>query len=161
MKSFSLHLRGPPTLKCPYKGCGKAFERPTILTDPSTLPRKTFYVCPHCQSKLDLHVEGLKVVDIKAMEYGEVFDSPAKCARYSGFVNAISKDVSVPDDCLVCPKILQCGHKRPQQAFSQNGRAVAGESTHQPSTEQYIHVLKKTPNFRHRYQRSMPFQTAH
>ncbi len=114
MKLSSLHLRGGPTLKCPYKGCGKAFERPTILTDPSTLPRKSFYVCPHCQSKLDLHVDGLKIVDIKATEYGEVFDSPAKCARYSGFVNAISKDVPVPDDCLVCPKILQCGHKHPQ-----------------------------------------------
>jgi hypothetical protein len=114
MKSLSLHLRNGPRLKCPYRGCGKAFERPTLLTDPSTLPRKTFYVCPHCQSKLDLHVEGLKIVDIKAMEYGQVFDSPAKCARYSGFVNAISKDVPVPDDCLVCPKILQCGIKKHQ-----------------------------------------------
>jgi hypothetical protein len=63
-------------------------------------------------SKLDIRVENLKVVDIKASEYGQVFDSPAKCAHYSGFLNAISKDIAIPDDCLVCPKILQCGIKR-------------------------------------------------
>jgi hypothetical protein len=49
---------------------------------------------------------------VKAIEYGEVFDSPAKCAHYSGFVDAISYDMTVPDDCLVCPKILQCGTKK-------------------------------------------------
>jgi len=112
MNMSSLHLRGGPKLKCPYDGCGKAFERPTILTDPSTLPRKTFYACPHCMSKIDLQVENLKITDVKAMEYGKVFDSPAKCAHYSGFVDAISFDMTVPDDCLVCPKILQCGIKK-------------------------------------------------
>jgi hypothetical protein len=63
-------------------------------------------------SKLSITVDGLKVVDIKAIEYGKVFESPAKCAHYSGFVNAVSKDIQVPDDCLVCPKILQCGIRK-------------------------------------------------
>jgi hypothetical protein len=63
-------------------------------------------------SKIDIQVENLKVVNVKATEYGEVFDSPAKCAHYSGFVDAISYDMTVPDDCLVCPKILQCGTKK-------------------------------------------------
>ena len=112
MKMTPLHLHGPPKLKCPYDGCHKSFERPTILTDPSATPRKTFYACPHCMSKLDIHVENLKVVDVKTMEYGTVFDSPAKCAHYSSFVDAISYDIPVPDDCLVCPKILQCGSKQ-------------------------------------------------
>ena len=112
MKMTPLHLHGPPKLKCPYDGCHKSFERPTILTDPSTTPRKTFYACPHCMSKIDIHVQNLKVVDVKTMEYGTVFDSPAKCAHYSSFVDAISYDIPVPDDCLVCPKILQCGTKK-------------------------------------------------
>ncbi len=112
MNLSSLHLHGGPKLKCPYNGCGKSFERPTILTDSTTMPRKTFYACPHCMSKIDLQVEGLKVVDVKAMEYAKVFDSPAKCAHYSVFVDAISFDIPIPDDCLVCPKILQCGTKK-------------------------------------------------
>jgi DNA-directed RNA polymerase subunit RPC12/RpoP len=106
------HLHHVEKLKCPYKGCGKRFERPTMLTDSSTMPRQTFYACPHCMSKIEIKTENLKVVSIKATEYARVFDSPAKCAHYSGFLNAISKDVAIPDDCLVCPKILQCGIKK-------------------------------------------------
>jgi len=69
-------------------------------------------------SKIDITVENLKVVDIKPIEYGKVFDSPAKCAHYSSFLNAMSKDMAIPDDCLVCPQILQCGiKKRQQQSF--------------------------------------------
>ena len=111
MPSFHIH-QNAEKLKCPYKGCGKRFERPTTLTDSSTLPRQTFYVCPHCSSKLDITVDGLKVVGIRAIEYGKVFESPAKCAHYSGFLTAISKDIPIPDECLVCPKILQCGTRK-------------------------------------------------
>jgi len=107
-----LHLHRMPKLKCPYEGCRKSFERPTILTDPSTTPRKTFYACPHCMSKIDLRVENFRVVDVKATEYAKVFGSPAKCAHYSGFMDAVLRDVPIPDDCLVCPKILQCGIKK-------------------------------------------------
>jgi len=63
-------------------------------------------------SKIDIKTENLKVVGIEPMEYGKVFESPAKCAQYTGFLNAMSKDISIPDECLVCPKILQCGIKR-------------------------------------------------
>ncbi len=107
-----LHLHHGEKFKCPYKGCGKPFERLTTMTDSSTLPRQTHYVCPHCMSKIDVITENLKVVGIKPIEYGKVFDSPAKCAHYSGFLNALSNDVAIPDDCLVCPKILQCRIKR-------------------------------------------------
>ena len=112
-----LHLHHAAKLKCPHKGCGKSFERPTILTDPSTIPRKTFYACPFCMSKIDMQIENLKVVDVKAIEYGKVFDSPAKCAHYSGFINSVSKDIPVPDECLICPKILQCSIKKQRQSF--------------------------------------------
>ncbi len=95
-------------LKCPYKGCGREFDRPTVLTDNSTYPRQTHYACPHCQSKIEVVVDGFKVVDIKPTEYPKVFESPAKCAHYSSLVSSISRDMMMPDDCLLCPKVLQC-----------------------------------------------------
>jgi len=76
------------------------------------MPRQTFYACPHCMSKIDIRTENLKVVGIKAIEYGKVFDSPANCAHYTSFLNAMSYDRTIPEDCLVCPKILQCGTKK-------------------------------------------------
>jgi hypothetical protein len=99
-------------LKCPYEGCRKSFEKPAVLTDSSTTPRETYYACPHCQSKIDILVEDLKVVDVKPTEYPKVFDSPAKCARYAGFLNSSRANGTIPDECLVCPKVLQCSVRR-------------------------------------------------
>jgi hypothetical protein len=108
MNSMHLHIHHEAKLKCPYKGCGKSFERPAVLTDSSTLPRKTNYACPFCMSKIDLTVENLKVVDVKPLEYPKVFDSPAKCAHYSGLLDATLTDRALPEECLICPKVLQC-----------------------------------------------------
>ncbi|MEM3578031.1 MAG: hypothetical protein QXX51_06210 [Candidatus Bathyarchaeia archaeon] len=101
-------------LKCPYKGCGKTFSKPTVLTDSSAIPRQTYYACPHCMSKLDIIVENAKIIGVKPTEYPKVFESPAKCAHYLGFLNTISKDMPIPDECLVCPKVLQCSIRRRQ-----------------------------------------------
>jgi uncharacterized Zn-finger protein len=99
-------------LKCPYKGCGKSFDKPTVLTDSSSMPRETYYACPYCMSKLDIMVENMKLVGVKTTEYPKVFDSPAKCAHYYGFLTALPKDAPIPDECLICPKVLQCNIKR-------------------------------------------------
>jgi len=109
MPSFHVH---DDKLKCPYKGCGKSFDKPTVLTDSSSVPRQTYYACPYCMSKLDIIVENMKLVGVKSTEYPKVFDSPAKCVHYFGFLNSIPKDVPIPDECLVCPKVLQCNIKR-------------------------------------------------
>lgn len=99
-------------LKCPYKGCERAFEKPSVLTDSSTVPRQTYFACPHCMSKLDVVTDNLKVTEVKPAEYPKVFESPAKCARFSGFLNTLPREDELPDECLVCPKILQCTVKK-------------------------------------------------
>ncbi|HEY4675445.1 MAG TPA: hypothetical protein VIH48_05270 [Candidatus Bathyarchaeia archaeon] len=95
-------------LKCPYKGCEKHFDKPTVLTDSSTIPRETYYACPYCMSKLNITVNNMKIVSVKSTEYPKVFDSPAKCARFFGFLNTIPREAPIPDECLICPKVLQC-----------------------------------------------------
>ncbi len=109
MALFHLH---DDKLKCPYKGCEKTFDKPTVLTDTSTIPRQSFYACPYCMSKLDIVTEGLKIVDVRATEYPMVFDSPAKCAHFSGLLNTLPEDAPLPDECLVCPKVLQCNIRK-------------------------------------------------
>ena len=105
MHGFHFH---DEKLKCPYKGCGKSFEKPAVLTDSTVMPRETYYACPYCQSKLDIMVENLRIVRVKPTEYPKVFESPAKCVHYFGFLNTIPREISLPDECLVCPKVLQC-----------------------------------------------------
>jgi hypothetical protein len=110
--SFLRGRGGDERLRCPYDGCGKVFEKPTVLTDGSTVPRQSFYACPHCMSRLDIIMEGMKVKSIKAMDYPKVFDSPAKCANFFGFLHAFPEGAPLPDECLICPKVLQCNIRK-------------------------------------------------
>ena len=104
---------GDGKLKCPYKGCEKNFTKPTVITDTSTIPRQTHYACPHCMSKLDIVTENMKIIDIKAMDYPTVFDSPAKCAHFNGGLGGgyLGAD-DLSDECLVCPKAMQCNKRK-------------------------------------------------
>ena len=100
-------------LRCPYHGCEKIFDKPTVLTDRSCVPRESYYACPHCMSKIDVVTQGIKVIDIKAVDYpATVFESPAKCAHYNGLLGQVGLSGPLPDECLVCPKILQCDARR-------------------------------------------------
>jgi hypothetical protein len=59
-------------------------------------------------SKLDITIENMKIVGIKPAEYPKVFESPAKCAHFSELLNARPQDAPLPEECLICPKVLQC-----------------------------------------------------
>jgi hypothetical protein len=111
MHLFS-HNRTEGKLQCPYKGCEKHFDKPTVITDTSTLPRQTHYACPYCMSKLEIITEKNKITQIKPTEYPTVFDSPAKCAHYSGLLNQPAESRFLQDECLVCPKVLQCNLRK-------------------------------------------------
>ena len=112
MSFFREHDGGDEKLRCPYDGCGKKFDKPTVLTDGSTLPRSSYYACPHCMSRLDITTEGLKIKDIKATDYHRVFESPAKCAHFFGNLNALPTEAPRSDECLICPKVLQCNIRK-------------------------------------------------
>ena len=99
-------------LKCPYKGCEKKFDKPTVITDSSLIPRETHYACPYCMSKLDIVTENSKVVNVRATEYPKVFDSPAKCAHFNGLLNAPPENMLTQEECLICPKELQCNLRK-------------------------------------------------
>jgi DNA-directed RNA polymerase subunit RPC12/RpoP len=99
-------------LRCPYKGCEKTFDKPVLLTDNRTIPRQSYYACPYCMSRIEIVTENMKIKEVKPTDYPTVLDSPAKCAHYSGLLNNLPADAPLPDECLICPKILQCDIRR-------------------------------------------------
>jgi len=99
-------------LHCPYKGCEKVFDKPTVITDASVIPRQTHFACPYCMSKLNLVTEKNKILEVRPTEYPTVFDSPAKCAHYSSLLHAQGETILTQDECLICPKVLQCDMRR-------------------------------------------------
>lgn len=99
-------------LRCPYKGCEKHFDKPTVITDTSVIPRQTHYACPYCMSRLDIVTEKARILDVRVAEYPAVFDSPAKCAHFNGFLNTPQGGMLTQEECLVCPKVLQCNIRK-------------------------------------------------
>jgi len=107
---------------CVYERCGKSFNAPVRLTDLSHRPRsETYDACPYCFSKMDEseHDDSHELKLMKADGYETTTsDNPKKhaarentdieCPYHVGYLKKRSKDESVPDSCLTCPKILQC-----------------------------------------------------
>jgi len=107
---FGLSRQGGHRLRCPYKGCEKEFVKPTVLTDSSGVMRESFFACPFCMSRVEVVSEGERVVGVRAVDYpAKVFDSPAKCAHFGG---VLGFNGGVSDECLVCPKVLQCDARK-------------------------------------------------
>lgn len=102
-------------LVCPYDKCGKEFKQPVLLSSEADLTRETYYACPHCHSKLDLvltdaknlsAIEVIAATDTKAHVCKE--EKPESCSNYIGYLKTLPDDISIPEKCLTCPKIVLC-----------------------------------------------------
>lgn len=105
-------LHKSEVLLCPYENCGKGFVKPLLLTDPSEILRETYYACPHCQSKLDITVKDLHVIRIEKCASGAKALASISCPHDFGHLKTLQENASIPDDCLTCPKILQCSIRK-------------------------------------------------
>jgi len=101
---------------CPYAGCGRSFVKPVVLTDESKLPRETYYACPHCLSRLEIFVDDSKKMRLVSVARSsvprEAAPPPPQCQHYFGFLQGVGGKASLPDECLTCPRIMQCLVKR-------------------------------------------------
>ena len=101
------------SLICPYNECKRNFDQPVMLTDLSNTPRKTYYACPHCLTKVDLIAKDptLNKVSLEASADETPEKAPNECTFQLGFVSTQTDSV-IPDSCLTCSKLLQCMVKR-------------------------------------------------
>ncbi len=105
-----------------------------MVTDPSKVPRETYYACPHCRLRLELmlnHDEdnGSSQVQVKvaesesllpplaAIDANMVLDqassnpgvkSPNRCGHFLGYLRGLPEDVDISDECAVCPNVVHC-----------------------------------------------------
>ncbi len=100
-------------LVCPYEQCGKHFEKPVVLLNTTQIGRETYYACPHCQSKLDVTIDvGDASKIFVAATTTPVVTTPDTCKHGFGFLRNMDDSSEIPDDCAVCPKVMQCFAKK-------------------------------------------------
>jgi len=107
--------RDSGALHCPYTQCRKRFEKPIVLTDATKIVRETYYACPHCRCKLDLSVDKASGDVISIDTTSKPVDiAPSCCKHYFGYLKVLDENVQIPDECAVCPKVMQCFVKKSQ-----------------------------------------------
>jgi DNA-directed RNA polymerase subunit RPC12/RpoP len=95
--------------------CGDTFRRPILATVSSSGYTQRYYACPRCM---------VKVRDIKTQENeGEsdrttltrgskkpsaMSESDVKCDHFLGYLKKRQKDTPIPDECLMCGKMIEC-----------------------------------------------------
>jgi len=103
-------MHNPRSLMCPYNNCAKKFGKLIMLTDATTIPRGTYYACPHCKSRVDIFVENQNLLSIKS--HGNAKEAPPMaCLFHFGYLaelKQISKDFPTPKECLACRQITEC-----------------------------------------------------
>lgn len=122
------------TLTCPNAACAKNFSTPLLTVNRRYDEEKTFNACPFCLTKLPVEESPPKEIDSddnsgalsldqsdedlstnneeisdteKAEESPESSSQEGACNHYLGYLGK-EKNHQIPDECLVCLKIIEC-----------------------------------------------------
>lgn len=114
--------------RCPNPKCQKDIENLILVRDHSKTPADVYYGCPYCLFKLDptatqvLKKEETFVEEKKEETFVEenketknTFpkrEIPPGCPQYLGYLSIDFKDANFPQECLMCPRILDCTRKQ-------------------------------------------------
>ena len=109
---------------CPYEDCGREFERPILITNKSVNPPQTYLGCPYCLSRIDVGIPEAEKIEekieqtSKLIEIKKIIEKNAKkekekakevkCPYHFGYLKEKDKNLPIPEECLTCPKMLEC-----------------------------------------------------
>lgn len=95
--------------------CGRTFQRPILATVSTSGQTQTYYACPRCMTKIQSFTAKVKEKEEKGtvltVETRKLMAEPegaVKCGHFFGYLNKRQKSTPFPDDCLTCPKMVDC-----------------------------------------------------
>jgi len=78
-------------------------------------PAEQYYACPHCLIKLDVistqPQKEEKKKDKPPVKPPEKKEKGSRCPHHFGYLASRHKNVPIPQECLICPKVLDCTMK--------------------------------------------------
>lgn len=103
---------------CPNPKCEKPFASP-ITVQNLTHPNKTpYYACPYCLTEIRetsenqprTHRRSKTELSITQPVQTKPAQEPysQKCAYHFGYLGKRSKDEKIPDECMICEKLIDC-----------------------------------------------------
>jgi hypothetical protein len=109
------------TCTCPNDECGRNFDHPIEITVLSNNPVEAYPACPYCMSRIDIERDGRELTKdtmtplrIRTMlekeqeKMEKKGTEKTKCSHDFGYLKKRPKGTPIPDECLICPKMIQC-----------------------------------------------------
>lgn len=109
---------------CPNPSCGKIFTNPVRVENLCSRSAKVYEACPFCLTEITLDdtsvaMEEKKDSKIEESEGEEEKRPRAKmqdeslskvhgCSHHLGYLSKRSSKESIPEECMICEKIVQC-----------------------------------------------------
>ena len=115
---------------CQNPSCGKVFPKPIKASNLRLKKVEVYDACPHCLAKiaakeipltsegeLDLKIEDAGNDGKLALSLPIIEDKPARvrerssktpCTHHFGYLSQRPKKESIPEDCIVCERIVKC-----------------------------------------------------
>jgi len=109
---------------CPYEDCGREFEKPILVTNKSVNPPQSYLGCPYCLSRIDVEIPEVEKIEEKIEQASKLAEikkiieknakkeeksgKKAKCPYHFGYLKEKDKNLPIPEECLTCPKMLEC-----------------------------------------------------
>ncbi len=108
------------------KVCGEEFQKPLHASVTSDSKVSEYYACPRCLSQVDfeektninlearnevlLSEERVQELSLNAEELTREgrFEIKAECQHELGYLKKRPRNTEVPDQCLICAKMIEC-----------------------------------------------------
>jgi hypothetical protein len=99
---------------CPNPKCHGEIEEPILLSSLATAAEEQYYACPHCLIKLDVDAknaepqkeEEIEKLPVRPPETG--VKGSSACLRHFGYLANRPENAPIPQECLVCSRIVDC-----------------------------------------------------
>jgi len=118
------------TFTCSNPECGKIFNNPIIVQDLSSKNNSSYYACPYCLTEIMIEktleveegkqkrkakrtkIEQAKTHAIETKSTLQLSPEIHKCPHHFGYLSQRSKSENIPEECMICEKIVQCMLKK-------------------------------------------------
>jgi DNA-directed RNA polymerase subunit RPC12/RpoP len=102
--------------------CGEEFDQPLFAAVSSNTTHDEYYACPRCLSKIECR-ERKKNVEADETKETEQLDQTqdtqnkpqevkteesTNCKYQFGYLNKSQKNTPIPEECLICTKMIEC-----------------------------------------------------
>jgi len=94
--------------------CGRTFLKPILARVSTSGKVQTYQACPHCMTRVyniaDSKSEKRKPAGLQKVSNAseDLWSCRVECGHFYGYLNKRQKGTAIPEQCLICAKVVDC-----------------------------------------------------